>query len=554
MSLNRSTGISSKSSCHKPLSTDPAQATDERNATRYFQTWLATYFCLVDIFLTSQYVYYSKLVAKRRRLAALGFSGSEHDALVVERSRSRGGEGHYGIEAGKTRQEDGMEIGNGNGNGLMKSPSIVSNRATNQSQRHQRSSSHTQDTLQPSTSFHSHSHSHSHSTSNETSSDPSSSTITVRPLPNHHYRDASLSALQQAAMDIVRTAARIERSRSSKTRRSSHSTGTGGGESKNGSLERGGSGSGRRRKGVGVRSSGNTGGGGIQQQSSHRRDISGNGNGHSRDEMDDKLVESFHSELSSSSTKSEMEGKPSRKGKERSEHILPSPSLSPEFANSRGRSLLRPTSDSEEEGYSSNNHNGITSPQLRFIAEEDSESTDQANQRLREEESRHRRTTKGKRKESSASGKSRSRSIAKGSGERAAGVVFMSLGLVGLVRWGGGELVGGGMGLRRFDGKGMDSWKGQVLSSETWLDTRLETRTASDFHAAVNAEVDCIETEQVEIPRPKDEKHYPQQPDMQRIIGRISAWICTTLYLTSRLPQIWKNVSCAGGAGSKWCH
>jgi len=25
------------------------------------------------------------------------------------------------------------------------------------------------------------------------------------------------------------------------------------------------------------------------------------------------------------------------------------------------------------------------------------------------------------------------------------------------------------------------------------------------------------------------------------IIGRISAWICTTLYLTSRLPQIWKN-------------
>lgn len=27
------------------------------------------------------------------------------------------------------------------------------------------------------------------------------------------------------------------------------------------------------------------------------------------------------------------------------------------------------------------------------------------------------------------------------------------------------------------------------------------------------------------------------------IIGRIFAWLCTTLYLTSRLPQIWKNVS-----------
>lgn len=29
----------------------------------------------------------------------------------------------------------------------------------------------------------------------------------------------------------------------------------------------------------------------------------------------------------------------------------------------------------------------------------------------------------------------------------------------------------------------------------------------------------------------------------QRIVGRASAWVCTTLYLTSRLPQIWKNVS-----------
>ncbi|CDO68284.1 hypothetical protein BN946_scf184799.g11 [Trametes cinnabarina] len=30
-------------------------------------------------------------------------------------------------------------------------------------------------------------------------------------------------------------------------------------------------------------------------------------------------------------------------------------------------------------------------------------------------------------------------------------------------------------------------------------------------------------------------------PTLEHIIGRISAWICTTLYLTSRLPQIWKN-------------
>ena len=31
-------------------------------------------------------------------------------------------------------------------------------------------------------------------------------------------------------------------------------------------------------------------------------------------------------------------------------------------------------------------------------------------------------------------------------------------------------------------------------------------------------------------------------PPLERVIGRISAWACTTLYLTSRLPQIWKNV------------
>lgn len=39
---------------------------------------------------------------------------------------------------------------------------------------------------------------------------------------------------------------------------------------------------------------------------------------------------------------------------------------------------------------------------------------------------------------------------------------------------------------------------------------------------------------------PNGQGHY------QRIVGRVSAWVCTTLYLTSRLPQIWKNVSRTG--------
>ncbi len=37
-----------------------------------------------------------------------------------------------------------------------------------------------------------------------------------------------------------------------------------------------------------------------------------------------------------------------------------------------------------------------------------------------------------------------------------------------------------------------------------------------------------------------DDHH--ESRNREYIIGRVSAWACTTLYLTSRLPQIWKNV------------
>jgi len=42
-----------------------------------------------------------------------------------------------------------------------------------------------------------------------------------------------------------------------------------------------------------------------------------------------------------------------------------------------------------------------------------------------------------------------------------------------------------------------------------------------------------------DIPLP--DPHEEDGPSTEYIIGRISAWACTTLYLTSRLPQIWKN-------------
>lgn len=53
----------------------------------------------------------------------------------------------------------------------------------------------------------------------------------------------------------------------------------------------------------------------------------------------------------------------------------------------------------------------------------------------------------------------------------------------------------------------------------------------------------------VDVPTMSVETEYYTTPAQQKehsiefIIGRISAWICTTLYLSSRLPQIWKNVS-----------
>ncbi|KAL0581547.1 hypothetical protein V5O48_000476 [Marasmius crinis-equi] len=45
----------------------------------------------------------------------------------------------------------------------------------------------------------------------------------------------------------------------------------------------------------------------------------------------------------------------------------------------------------------------------------------------------------------------------------------------------------------------------------------------------------------VEIPK-EDNLAINSETTNERIIGRLFAWLCTTLYLTSRLPQIWKNV------------
>ncbi|KIM62180.1 hypothetical protein SCLCIDRAFT_1215532 [Scleroderma citrinum Foug A] len=60
---------------------------------------------------------------------------------------------------------------------------------------------------------------------------------------------------------------------------------------------------------------------------------------------------------------------------------------------------------------------------------------------------------------------------------------------------------------------------------------------ASSSHSFVNLEFPAIQND-VESPG-----HVQESPSIERIIGRIFAWLCATLYLTSRLPQIWKNFS-----------
>lgn len=52
-----------------------------------------------------------------------------------------------------------------------------------------------------------------------------------------------------------------------------------------------------------------------------------------------------------------------------------------------------------------------------------------------------------------------------------------------------------------------------------------------------------VHTLSVDSQRVDDAPHEepPSDPSAERVLGRIFAWLCTTLYLTSRLPQIWKN-------------
>jgi hypothetical protein len=146
------------------------------------------------------------------------------------------------------------------------------------------------------------------------------------------------------------------------------------------------------------------------------------------------------------------------------------------------------------------------------------------------------------------SGRSSSKS---GSRRRSASIVFLSFGIWALFAFGrkpSNEPVG----RKEVDGRGrVLGWSSQVedsprissIPTSQWdsLDTLSSSITAPLFSSEREPST-LYFTIESRRRRPHDPP--PLTPEQKRrIIGRISAWACTTLYLTSRLPQIWKNVS-----------
>ncbi len=99
----------------------------------------------------------------------------------------------------------------------------------------------------------------------------------------------------------------------------------------------------------------------------------------------------------------------------------------------------------------------------------------------------------------------------------------------------------GSLGIRGYNGgRGAAVLPGKVLSSSSLTPSSLSSPSPTHESpplSTVDLVFDAPHFEDMSNDRPP-----VAGPPMERVIGRISAWSCTTLYLTSRLPQIWKNV------------
>ena len=83
---------------------------------------------------------------------------------------------------------------------------------------------------------------------------------------------------------------------------------------------------------------------------------------------------------------------------------------------------------------------------------------------------------------------------------------------------------------------------GKVLSSIVYdvpaVPVALENRTS---HAHSNI-IHSLDVPRLTFVQPTIDKLDSGEQSSERMIGRIFAWLCATLYFTARLPQIWKNV------------
>ena len=140
-------------------------------------------------------------------------------------------------------------------------------------------------------------------------------------------------------------------------------------------------------------------------------------------------------------------------------------------------------------------------------------------------------------------------SSSRASGKRSAGIVFLSVGVGALFVLGTHMDVSKEVEERRTSAKGRG--KGQVIGvGQGYLVEDEENRATSNDYAdahttAAHISYTYVDADAEPIPPPHRRHERPERTkeEKRRVVGRISAWICTTLYLTSRLPQIWKNVS-----------
>ncbi|GAA6008934.1 hypothetical protein JCM10207_004032 [Rhodosporidiobolus poonsookiae] len=149
---------------------------------------------------------------------------------------------------------------------------------------------------------------------------------------------------------------------------------------------------------------------------------------------------------------------------------------------------------------------------------------------------------------------------------RSTSVVFLSVGA--LVTFGNAAWGGGGVGTMRANSGG--AWSTDTLSTSVEAPahprfSRLQHPAFFAYSSSPSSSPPPFLLDRVLPPRRKrsaipidyadveasfasappslddDEPPSPVGPDWERIIGRTSAWLCTTFYLTSRLPQLWQN-------------